>query len=345
MKVEGHSGSNAYSRFKQGATMVPRNFYFVEIDQSLPDGVSLGDRTVSVKTADSADAEAKQNWKGKLLSGRMEGTLLYRTAISRNVLPFCLISPPLVALPALVESKQGTDRFVMASADDLFSSGYTNASGWFDRATKTFDKYKGEAYRKNDMTLLKRLDYQRGLTAQSPDARYLVLYTSSATDASAVVIDRQGFDLPFIADHKTYWCEVRTMNEAHYVAAFLNSGYANEAIKDFQSQGLFGERDIHKLIVMLPLPAFNSKMEDHARVAELGKACARIAQNTADSGGWSSLDARTLGRNRTLLRNRLHVELAEIDRLLARINETKGAIVKAARQKRVQTGAGPLFGR
>lgn len=342
-KVEGYAGSNAYSRFKQGATMVPRNFYFLDIHQMLPAASSLADRTVTVKTAESSNAEAKKNWKDKLISGRMEGALLFRTAISRNVLPFCLINPPLVALPVLTKTLNGSDHFVMATPDDLFAAGHTNASAWFDQATTIFEKFKSEAYRKSGMMLLKRLDYQRGLTAQSPDARYLVLYTSSATDASAVVIDRRTFDLPFVADHKTYWCEVRTRNEAHYVAAFLNSGYANEAIKDFQSQGLFGERDIHKLIVMLPLPAYNGKNEDHLRVAELGKACAKMAQGMADTEGWDSLDARTLGRARTMLRRRMAVEIGEIDGLLAKINRIKGEIARAARRKRIQTGAGPLF--
>jgi len=342
-KVQGHSGSNAYSRFRQGATMVPRNFYFLDVDQNIPSGASLADRTISVKTAAASNAEAKKNWKDKLISGRMEGQLLFRTAISRNVLPFCLIDPPLVALPVLTEQKKGADRFVMATPDDLFAAGHTNASGWFAQATNIFEKFKSEAYRKSDMTLLKRLDYQTGLTAQSPDARYVVLYTSSATDASAVVIDRRAFDLPFIADHKTYWCEVRTVNEAHYVAAFLNSGYANESIKDFQSQGLFGERDIHKLIVMLPLPAYNNKNEDHVAVAELGRSCARLAQGMARSRGWAAMDARSLGMARKSVRNRLAIELSRIDELLAKINETKGAIAKAAKRKRIHTGAGPLF--
>lgn len=342
-KVQGQVGSNAYSRFKQGATMVPRNFYFVDVHQAIPSGASLADRTVTVKTSESSNAEAKKNWKDKLISGRVEGGLLFRTAISRNVLPFCMIDPPLVTLPVLVESKNGTDHFVMATSDDLFAAGYTNASGWFDQATTIFEKFKSEAYRKAEMTLLKRLDYQRGLTAQSPDARYLVLYTSSATDACAVVIDRRSFDLPFVVDHKTYWCEVSTMNEGHYVAAFLNSGYANEAIKDFQSQGLFGERDIHKLIVMLPLPAYNGKNEDHLNVAKLGKACSEIARKMADAESWASMDARSLGRARTALRNRMALEIGQINTLLAKINEAKGEIAKSAKRKRMQTGAGPLF--
>ena len=55
------------------------------------------------------------------------------------------------------------------------------------------------------------------------------------------------------------------------------------------------------------------------------------------------MDARSLGRARTTLRNRLAMEIAQIDGLLAKINEAKGEIAKAAKRKRIQTGAGPLF--
>ncbi|UGY08315.1 N-6 DNA methylase [Phyllobacterium pellucidum] len=344
-RIEGKTGANAYSRFKQGATIVPRNFYFLDIDQELPKDATLVDRTIAVKTAVASDAEAKKNWKGKILEGRIEGSLLFRTAIARNVLPFYLLSPLLVTLPVLVSNAGSQQRFVPAAPDVLFEMGLTNGSAWFDDAVKTFEKFKSEGYHKNEMTLLKRLNFQQGVTAQSPTARYLVLYTASGTDASAVLIDRNESDLPFVADHKTYWCEVRTIAEGHYVAAFLNSGYANEAIKDFQSQGLFGERDIHKLIVMLPLPVFNKANLAHARLAELGNACAGIATDFAAAQNWSSMDARSLGRARTAIRKRLAIELLEIDQVLAKINNEKSIITKEAKRKRKQTDAGPLFER
>ncbi len=341
--VEGQKGGNAYSRFRQGATIVPRNFYFVDVDQKLPANASLADRTIAVKSSEAANAEAKAPWKNKSLAGRVEGSLLYRTAISRNVLPFCLIDPPLITLPVHVEGGKRDRTFSLTTSDDLFSAGHTEGSEWFDKATKVFDRYRTEAYKKAGMTMLKRLDYQRGVASQNPDGKFLVLYTSSATDASSVLIDCTNFDLPFVADHKTYWCEVKSAAEGHYVASFLNSGYANLAIKDFQSKGLFGERDIHKLIVMLPLPAFQKTDVRHQRISELGKASATIAKRTADSKGWERLDARKLGRARTHLRELLHEELGEIDELLREINGQKAAAVAVGRAKK-QLGAGPLFG-
>lgn len=340
--IEGQKGGNAYSRFRQGATIVPRNLYFIDVDQELPEDASLIDRTIAARSSETANAEAKAPWKGKSVSGRIEGSLLYRTAISRNVLPFCLVDPPLIALPVHVEGGKGDRTFALATSDDLFSAGHTEGSEWFDKSSKIFDRYRTEAYKKTGMTMLKRLDYQRGVTSQNPDGRFLVLYTSSATDASAVLIDRRDFDLPFIVDHKTYWCEVKSTAEGHYVASFLNSGFANQAIKDFQSKGLFGERDIHKLIVMLPLPAFQKNDERHQRISSLGKASAAIARQKAKAEGWEALDARKLGRVRTRLRELLEDELVEIDQLLREINGQKAAAIAVRRAKK-QMGAGPLF--
>ena len=63
--MEGSLGANAYaSRFSQGATIVPRNFFFVDIDQKIPDGEDLRERVVALRTAAAAEREAKKPWEG-----------------------------------------------------------------------------------------------------------------------------------------------------------------------------------------------------------------------------------------------------------------------------------------
>ncbi len=335
-------GANAYfDDFKQGATIVPRNFYLVEVEQELPAGTDLSNRVTAVRTSDASDSEAKGDWKGKTLKGRVEGDLLFRTAISRNVVPFSLVAPVLVTLPVTVERKKGRDEFLVRTADELFESGFRHGSAWFNGAESAFEEHRSETYEKGGMTLQKRLDFQRGLTAQSPAARYLVLYTSSATDASAVVIDRDGSDLPFIVDHKTYWCEVVSREEGDYVAAFLNSGYANRKIKGFQSTGLFGERDIHKTIVMLAFPAFNRRDGTHKEIARVSAECAISARALVGRQGWTELGKHALGRARTRVREELADEMVEIDRLLAQAIEG-AAPAKKIRRKTGQ-GKGTLL--
>lgn len=344
--MEAMTGTNAYaSRFTQGATIVPRNFYFVDIDQQLKEKTDLRERVVSIRTSDASDREAKQPWKGQKLSGRTEGALLFRTAISRNIIPFALVDPPLVALPVI--SKGGTkadEQFGILNSDGLLENGFRYASAWFADAEKRWDKNKTERNDAAGMTLQDRLNFQRGLTLQNPKARCLVLYTSSATDASAAVVDRRSFDYPFIVDHKTYWCECRTEAEAHYLSAYINSDYANEQIKEFQSRGLFGPRDIHKLIVKLPFPKFDKDDADHLALSALGRECAGLTANFVKGTNVENLQARALGTVRARLKEQLSAELKKIDPLVQKLSTGLNVTKASARKKsRRGSGMGKLF--
>jgi hypothetical protein len=75
--LETLKGANAYeTRFNQGATIVPRNFFFVDIDQPVEASSDLKTRIISIKTSDAAEREAQKPWKGNILAGRAEGSLV-----------------------------------------------------------------------------------------------------------------------------------------------------------------------------------------------------------------------------------------------------------------------------
>lgn len=331
------AGENAYtSKFTQGATIVPRNFFFVDLNQRVDVGEELRDRVLSLKTSAAAEREAKRPWKGMEIEDRAEGALLFRTAISRNIVPFALVAPPLVLLPVV----EADGRFKVLDADSLMAKGYRFASSWFSRAEELWESKRTE--RNGGNTLASYLNWQSKLTGQNPKARFLVLYTSSATDASAVVLDRHESDHPFVVDHKTYWCEVKTAQEAHYLSAFINSGYANEAIKEFQSRGLFGPRDIHKTIVKVPFPRFKAVDGDHVELARLGKNCAAVAERVVKSEGDTDLLPRALGRIRTRVRREMASDLEDIDRLVERLSRAQAKIgdkpPKAAKRRTALSG-------
>ena len=106
-KLTGGSGGNAYApRFKQGATIVPRAFYFVQ-----PQGASfesmndISSRVINLRTHPLAVESAKRPWNDITLNGSIQGKYLFRTALARNVLPFALVNPALVALPLVQEDE------------------------------------------------------------------------------------------------------------------------------------------------------------------------------------------------------------------------------------------------
>lgn len=327
-------GSNAYEqRFTQGATIVPRNFFFVEPEQALEVDRSTTSRIVSIRSSPAAEREAKRPWKGQTLAGRTESSLLYRTAISRNVVPFGLVDPLLVVLPLIRESTEdGGEAFTVLSSEGLLEQGLRYGSAWFFEAEKRWNRLKTDINKSNKTTLAGYLDWQKKLSQQRPGARHLLLYTSSATDASAVAIDRENFDFPFVVDHKTYWCECKTEAEAHYLAAYINSGYANGMIKDFQSRGLFGPRDIHKLIVKLPFPSFQKSDPEHKALADLGKACATLVSGYIQRGKVGELEARALGAVRSRLREEMESEFNQIDRIVEALSTGVAPLASASKR-------------
>jgi len=332
-RIDTQFGTNAYAaKFSQGATIVPRNFFFVEIDQQIPKDADLRERVIALRTSSASDREAKAPWKGNILTGRVEGTLLYRTAISKNLIPFSMVCPPLVVLPVVggVDDKP----YAVLSAEALLERGFTYGSDWFFAAEACWEKHKTENNRKMATTLAQYLNWQNKLTDQNPKARYLVLYTSSATDASAAVIDRRQYDFPFIVDHKTYWCECTSLAEAHYISAYLNSDYANGIIKDFQSRGLFGPRDIHKLILKIPFPKFQKESEDHKQLSALAVRCTELTEGYVKSNDLKDLKPGALGGIRSNFRDQLSPQLGMIDELVAKLSTGKMDAQKTTLLKR-----------
>jgi len=298
--------SSPYAKaFKQGATIVPRNFYFVTVE-GLDDKLDI-DRTYHAKTNEKSALDSKPPYQDVRLQGNVEGRFLFSTAISRHVLPFVLLDPSPVVLP--LEESNGS--YYTLTTQELKRKGYREFAKWMDRAEKIWDEKRGA---KTSHTLLQWLDYSSKLTSQSPAHRHLVLYNASGTNVSGTYVDRDTLSLRFVVDHKLYWVAVREPAEAHYLSAILNAEALNEAIKPFQSTGLLGERDIHKKLLDLPIPLFDAKIAAHRKLSKLGGEAHRQAQILVKDHNFP-LDA-SLARQRAYIRTALEDTLAEIDGLV-----------------------------
>ncbi len=308
---------NHYEKlFHQGATIVPRKFYFVDIIQGYQG--ELQGRILTVKSSESMEKDAKEPWKSlPPLEGRVNTDYLFKTAIARNILPFYLHNPETVLLPATIKNC----KLELHTDKDLLESGELEMAKWFKKVQKLWDENKTEKNAK--ITSNDWINYQSKLTSQDFSKRYLVLYSASAKDANAVVFDRESADLDFIVESKAYCYFTNSKEEAHFVCAFLNSNIANETIKDFQSRGLFGARDVHKTILTVPFPKYDPANQKHIVLADLGIECAasakKIAVNTFTSKTFSNHE---LGRSRMLIKQNLHAELAQIDKLVALVSKS-----------------------
>lgn len=309
---------NPYKKnFKQGATIVPRCFYFIQIDQDEP--TDYIDRIINIKTSEAIEADAKKPWKGLKFNGKMESRFLFRTALAKSILPFTLYHPDLVVLPITIQNNQHNEKeIILKTSDNLRQDGFLNASKWFKNIETIWDLHKTE--KSKNMTNLKRLDFQRGIVEQNLNLPYLVLYNSSAKDANSVVVLRDRYDLDFIVESKAYWLATSRLGEAYYLSAVLNSSIPNELMKDFQTRGLFGARDVHKKILDIYFPRFDETNEVHKKLAELSEIThKKAAKYLEDNPPQNELTATRLGKLRLDVKKHLASEMREIDKLVKKL--------------------------
>jgi hypothetical protein len=124
----------------------------------------------------------------------------------------------------------------MRNSTQLREEGFREFPFWMEQVETLWAEKRANKADKH--TAYEWLDYSRELTAQRLTARYLVLYNAAGTNLSATRVDRSKLTLPFVVEHKLYWCACANRDEADYLAAILNADLVNEMIKPFQSQGL-----------------------------------------------------------------------------------------------------------
>ena len=319
-------GSPYWGEVTQGATVVPRSFWFVHpppiariVDQVRP----------QLETDSSLERRAKKPWKGIRLSGSVEAEFLYATLLSDEMVPFGWRRFSLVALP-VVEDPAGGVRLL--DVDGAVRRGRMGMADWLRQAEAEWERH-----RKSDVALVRYVNWQGKLTRQRPKGVVKLLYNKSGTHLCACVVDARRVatwtvhDLPvrgFIADHVTYWLETSSLDEAHYLCAVLNAPVIDAAIKPYQTKGAFGaiagkgERDIHRRpFEVVPIPSFRAEDEPQRELARLSRRCHGIIRR-AVCGAEETWLQRPVGRLRSELRgDLLKAELAEIDELAKGILE------------------------
>lgn len=127
-------------------------------------------------------------------------------------------------------------------------------------------------------------------------------------------------DLQFFVESVTYVFYTSKIEEAYYLSAILNSSSPNELMKDFQAKGLFGARHVHKKILDIFYPLYDSTNEVHQQLATLSKtAHEKTLDYLERNPPLQELTAMHLGRLRVAIKKNLSVELEQIDKLVKKI--------------------------
>ncbi len=186
-----------------------------------------------------------------------------------------------------------------------------NFKEWLIRCQKTWEEWRGEKAKSHN--IIDWLNYRNKLTSQPVKGGYLVLYTAGGSNPCACVVEN---DERFVVDHMTFYSWFHREDEALYVASFINSPVLHKRIREQQSQGLFGERHIHKLIVQQPIPKFDPENELHRELVRSAKSAREKALREEVKKHLSEVHTN---RIRSEGRYILEFELNHIDRLVARL--------------------------
>ena len=272
----GKGGDSPYGGYsRQGAAIVPRCLFFVnETDNT---AVVQAAPTVTVNPRrGSLDKSPWKNLDLTAITGQtVERQHLFDVHLGETVAPYVVLEP----LKALLPLKQG-DATIPTEAD---GPGGIRLGGLERRmrdrwqtVSAFWERNKAPA---NQLNLLGQLDYLHKLSSQlewlsnAADGQMRVVYTKSGEPTAGLIQECQS-----VVDHLLYWIPCRTIKEANYLLAIINSDTLQEAVTPLMSKGQFGARDLHKHLWKLPIPEFDPSQELHAIIAEAGATAAFAAE-------------------------------------------------------------------
>lgn len=243
-------------RFRQGAILAPRLFFFVERKSLGPLGGAAG----LVPVSSSRSVNEKKPWKSLSdIEGVVEAQFLRPMYSGENLLPYRTAAPLLTVIPQ--------DARRLLKTDDEIAV-FPGLADWWRKCEQLWNENRSS----ERLTLIEQLDYMSKLSAQFPVPAIRVVYNSSGMHLAAAILE----DPKGVINNKLYWCAVSSFDEAHYLCAILNSPVTTEFVRPLMSYGK-DERDVHKHVWKLPFPEFDPSKPNLLRLSELGRVAGKIA--------------------------------------------------------------------
>lgn len=304
--------------FENGATIYPRPFWFVEVENS---PLGFDPDLPPLITEARVHKDSKHPYRDIKMRGSVEQQFLYSTLLSADLLPFGQLDFRLIVLPIIPDQAN----YKMLTAETALKRGAWHLANWLAEVESTW-KVKRDS-KAGGMTSIENLNYRNKITQQNSQVAYRVVYNASGTNLAAAVIENKpatmevnGQELKsngFITDNKMFYLETNDEAAARYITAMLNAPIIDLLVKPLQSRGSLGPRDIHNKVLDLPIPLYKANDKAHRELAELGQTCA------AKTAEWVSLtpDAAkmSIGSARGKVRQYLATELAAIDAIVRKL--------------------------
>jgi hypothetical protein len=246
-------------RFAQGATVSPRVLFVVEPADVGPLGLPSGQSAVR----SSRSSLEKQPWKRLPdLTGQVEDKFVFELHTGNSLVPFRMLTPEQAVMP--------WDGHRLLDGEGTELGRWPGFAAWWEKATDLWEQNKTKS---TELSLLERLDFQRGFTRQVEALTPRVYYSSSGNHLAAAWSD----DLNVIVNNRLYWAVASGVREARYLCAVLNAPVTTELVTPLMGKGLFGARDFHLWVWALPIPIFDSHNELHEQLIALAERAEQVA--------------------------------------------------------------------
>lgn len=299
-----------YSSVYEGAHLTPRPLWFCQLQNEALEFGFDADRPPLINS-DYAVSRTKRDEYTDRITAEVEKKFIYSTLIGSDLVPFTHQPFRRVVLPIVQDATQ----YTVIKSDQARSGGFRGLASWLEQAEEMWSLTDTRIDNIYD-----QVNHRNKIVRQKSDARYRVLTPSNGTNVVSSVVDLEDSadesPLPlmgYIADQKTKYYETDDKNEAYYLMAVLNSNIINDSIKNLQSRGDFGPRDIHKLPYEFPVPLYDEENDTHHRLAELGE----TAEEKAEESLIEALDEYShIGYIRRWVKEDVEDEIEEIDEIV-----------------------------
>ena len=268
-------GESPYANHsRQGAVIVPRCLFFVSETENT--AIIQAGQTMTVNPR--RGSQDKDPWRSLDLTTIMGQTIesrhVFDVHLGETVAPYVTLEPLKAVLPLkrsdgqLPTDATGVGGIRLGGLERRMRERWQAVSAlWETNKAST-----------NQLDLLEQIDYLHKLSSQlewqtnSGDGQVRVVYTKSGEPTAGLLQDSQS-----LVDHLLYWIPCRTMDEANYLLAVINSDTLQGAVTPLMSKGQFGARDLHKHLWKLPIPGFDPRNRRHVAIAKAGEAAAQGA--------------------------------------------------------------------
>lgn len=259
-------------RARNGATIFPRPLFFVHVSEST---TAIASGIVSVSPWRSP--QEKRPWNeltlNELYDAHIEESHVWNVHLGATMAPFVVLEPRHAVLPIRRQGESGGGLVRVASHDaihgvDAAALGHRMRARW-RFVNDLWEEHKGKS---SKLDLLGQLDYWRKLEQQLPVCSIRLLYNQSGQPTASVLSESAA-----LVDYTLYWIECDSADEAHYLAAIINSGRLFERVEPLMPKGQYGARHLQKHLWRLPIPEFDPQSDLHVELAAGGADAARMA--------------------------------------------------------------------